>query len=178
MISPLTISVLALIGGSIAQTPVKDNKWLVKDLLIQRYPNGSKAEFGVEFELVRNYYKECIPGPVSQAFEQGSWECGWLRAAQSLKCNNWVGDERSSGTVPSDERNAVSVPSDDSGFYSCKSYLHAAPGEEAIPESVRNRVRWRVYDLKEATTPRNRTVFPTQFQSFKMEIVHGVPHAQ
>jgi hypothetical protein len=169
MLSSLAIIIFALnFISSLAQKPVEPNRWLVKDVLIQRYPNGSKPSFGAEFEVTRSYYKECFGGPAIQAWEQGSLECGWLKVGQPLKCNNWVGEDL----------NSKAAPGDGSGYFSCKSYSHAAAGETSLPENLKNWVRWRIYDFQETTAPRNKTLFPCPFQSLKMEIVHGVPSAQ
>ena len=169
MLSFLVTLIFALnFTSSLAQKPVEPNRWLVKDLRVRRYPNGSKSKFGVAFDLTRSYYKECFGGPPIQAWEQGSLECGWLKVGQPLKCNNWVGEELDSGAVPNDG----------SEYFSCKSYLHAAAGEASIPENLKNWVRWRIYDFQETTTPRNKTMFPYPFQSLKMEIVHGDPSSQ
>jgi len=64
-----------------------------------------------------------------------------------------------------------------SEFHTCTSYLHAAEGEESVPENTQKWLRWRLYDLEEGPSqPPVDGAFGglARFKTVKMEIFNGI----
>jgi hypothetical protein len=129
--------------------------------------SNDRSQFGAQFELTRTYYEQCYDGPVVQAWELGKTACGWL-SAQPLKCNSWKdGQTDRSGPV-------------DSEYHTCSTYLQAVEGETAVPTAIKQYLRWRIFDFKEAKNFTNGPPDwpPPPFESLEMEIMNGIPLSQ